>query len=57
MAVFLLILLVVGLPALILLKNDYGKKVGCGRGCSTCGNRDICHGTGKYKDKFPQDRD
>ena len=53
MAIFLLALAVLGIPAFILLKNDYGSKKGCGRGCSTCGNRDICHGTGKYKDKFP----
>ena len=34
---------VLALPLLILLRNDYGKKRGCGRGCATCGNRDICH--------------
>ena len=38
---------VIGIPILILLKNDYGKKRGCGGGCATCGNREICHGTKK----------
>lgn len=34
---------VIGIPIAILLFNDYGKKRGCGRGCSSCGNREICH--------------
>ncbi len=34
---------VIGIPIAILLRNDYGKKRGCGRGCATCGNRDICY--------------
>lgn len=34
---------VIGIPIAILLYNDYGKKRGCGRGCATCGNRDICY--------------
>ena len=33
---------VVIVPIVLLLKNDYGKKRGCGRGCSSCGNREIC---------------
>lgn len=33
---------VVIVPIVLLLKNDYGKKRGCGRGCSSCGNRAIC---------------
>ena len=33
---------VVIVPIVLLLKNDYGKKPGCGRGCSSCGNREIC---------------
>lgn len=41
---------VIGIPILILLFNDYGKKRGCGRGCSTCGNRFICH-----PDQYKQD--
>ena len=39
--VFLAIVFII--PAIILLKNDYGSKRGCGRGCATCGNRDICY--------------
>ena len=34
---------VIVIPIAILLRNDYGKKRGCGRGCATCGNRDICY--------------
>ena len=33
---------VIGIPIAVLLYNDYGKKRGCGRGCSSCGNREIC---------------
>ena len=33
--------------ALVLYTNQSGKR-GCGRGCATCGNRNICHKT-KYK--------
>lgn len=43
MAIFFLALAVIGIPVAVLLLNDYGKKRGCGRGCSTCGNRHICH--------------
>ena len=38
---------VLALPLLILLRNDYGKKRGCGWGCATCGNRHLCH-PGQY---------
>ena len=31
------------LPLAVLLVTEQGKKRGCGRGCATCGNRDICH--------------
>ncbi len=55
MAIFLFILAVVGIPTLILLKNQYGTKWGCGRGCATCGNRHLCHGTGAYRD-HPQQK-
>ena len=41
--------LILIVPALILVKNDYSKKRGCGRGCATCGNRHICH-PGKYRE-------
>ena len=37
-------------PIAVLLVNDYGKKRGCGRGCSTCGNRDICYRNKKKKE-------
>ena len=43
MAIFLFAAAVIGIPLAILLRNDYGKKRGCGRGCATCGNRDICY--------------
>lgn len=43
MAIILFALAVAGIPAAILILNDYGKKRGCGRGCATCGNRDICY--------------
>ncbi len=55
MAIILLCIVVIGLPLFIMLKNNYGSKRGCGRGCSTCGNRHICHGTGAYKD-HPHDK-
>lgn len=45
MLIVLLILAAVVLPLAILLCNDYGSKRGCGRGCATCGNRDICYRT------------
>ncbi len=41
---------VIGIPIFILLKNDYRKKRGCGHGCATCGNREICHGK-NYTDR------
>jgi len=43
LAIGLFFLTVFGIPATILLYNDYGKKRGCGRGCAACGNRDICY--------------
>ena len=42
-AIGLFAVAVIGIPIAILLFNDYGKKRGCGRGCATCGNRDICY--------------
>ena len=42
-AIGLFAVAVIGIPIAILLLNDYGKKRGCGRGCATCGNRDICY--------------
>ncbi len=55
MAIILLILAVVGIPLFILMKSQHGSKRGCGRGCATCGNRHLCHGTGAYKDA-PHDK-
>jgi len=43
MLILILILAAVVLPLVILLSNDYGSKRGCGRGCATCGNRNICY--------------
>ena len=40
---------VVGIPMAILLFNQYGTKRGCGRGCATCGNREICYRKKKKK--------
>lgn len=34
---------VAGIPLAILLLNQYGTKRGCGRGCATCPNREICY--------------
>lgn len=42
-AIALFVAAVAGIPIAILLCNGYGKKRGCGRGCATCGNRDICY--------------
>ncbi len=42
-AIGLFAVAVIGIPIAILLLNDYGSKRGCGRGCATCGNRDICY--------------
>ena len=43
MALLLFAAAVAGIPIALLLCNDYGSKRGCGRGCATCGNREICH--------------
>ena len=50
-AIGLFAVAVIGIPIAILLLNDYGKKRGCGRGCATCGNRDICYRKKKAQDK------
>jgi len=50
-AIALFAVAVIGIPIAILLVNDYGKKRGCGRGCATCGNRDICYRNQQKKDK------
>lgn len=46
---------VTGIPIAILLLNGYGKKRGCGRGCATCGNRDICCRKKKTSSPAPGD--
>ena len=51
MLILLLILAAVVLPLVLLLSNDYGSKRGCGRGCATCGNRNICHRNKKNQTK------
>lgn len=48
-AIGLFAVAVIGIPIAILLLNDYGKKRGCGRGCATCGNRDICYRQSRKK--------
>lgn len=48
-AIGLFAVAVIGIPIAVLLLNDYGKKRGCGRGCATCGNRDICYRQRKKK--------
>ncbi len=40
---------VIGIPIAILLLIDYAKKRGYGRGCATCGNREICYRQKKKK--------
>ena len=35
---------VFAIPLIVLLVTGQEKKRGCGRGCATCGNREICHG-------------
>ena len=41
---FILIFAVIfAVPLAILLVTNQEKKRGCGRGCATCGNREICH--------------
>ena len=47
MTALLLILAAFGLALSILLSTSQSTKRGCGRGCATCGNRPICHGTKK----------
>jgi len=41
--IFLFAAAVLGIPTALLLWNQYGTKRGCGRGCATCRNRDICY--------------
>lgn len=43
MAIILLVLAAVGVPLAVMLYSEHGTKRGCGHGCATCGNREICH--------------
>jgi len=43
MKYILIFALIIFLPLAILLLTGQEKKRGCGRGCATCGNRDICY--------------
>lgn len=43
MLIILLLIAVFAIPLTILLLTRQDTKRGCGRGCATCGNRDICH--------------
>lgn len=42
-SITLFVAAVIGIPVAIPLCNNYKTKRGCGRGCATCGNRDICY--------------
>ncbi|MGI5962319.1 MAG: hypothetical protein ACOX7N_01220 [Lawsonibacter sp.] len=42
--------MVIGIPAAVVLVGQQGKKRGCGRGCSSCGNRHLCH-PGQYENR------
>ena len=47
---------VIALPIALLLLSQQGKKRGCGRGCSSCGNRDICwRGDPRRKEREKRD--
>lgn len=39
----ILIALMIGIPVAASILTGGGKKRGCGGGCATCGNREICH--------------
>ncbi|MCI8996661.1 MAG: hypothetical protein HFI31_13590 [Lachnospiraceae bacterium] len=47
----LFFILVICVPLAITIYSEQGKKRGCGRGCATCGNREICHRRRKEKEK------
>ena len=49
----LLAVAVIGIPLDIMLVTNSGSKRGCGGGCATCGNRDLCH-RGEEKKKNTQ---
>ena len=39
----LVFVVVFALPLIVVLLTGQEKKRDCGRGCATCGNREICH--------------
>ena len=45
MTVILVIAAALCLPLILVLATGQSQKRGCGRGCATCGNRNICHRT------------
>lgn len=51
MAIVLFVLLVCGIPSAVMIVSERSSKRGCGRGCATCGNREICHGRRGTQDK------
>ncbi len=51
MAVLLFALAVCGTAMAVMLYTDRGSKRGCGRGCASCGNRELCHKRRGIQDK------
>ena len=49
MTVILILFVAFCLPLFLILSTGQSQKRGCGRGCATCGNREICHGKKKQK--------
>ena len=45
MTVILILIAAFCLPLFLILSTGQSQKRGCGRGCATCGNRNICHRT------------
>ena len=45
MLIPLLVVVALCLPLALVLAGNQSQKRGCGRGCATCGNRNICHRT------------
>ena len=43
MTIILILVVAFCLPLVLLLSNGQSQKRGCGRGCATCGNRNICY--------------
>ena len=47
MLIPLLVVVALCLPLALVLAGNQSQKRGCGRGCATCGNRNICHRNGQ----------